>query len=139
MVNIREDCRDKYHGCYLRFASCMIARTSYVLFCKATCKNSHLPYTPKISSREYIIFLYTAFHVFSESKAQNFTANLFSSTIPSPYLFFVDAFISKIKSEADQEHFLGEGAPLRNDRTDVYYHDKKKGESSNFRAKRLFF
>ena len=59
-------------------------------------------------------------------RAQNFTANLFSSTIPSSYLFFVDAFISKIKSEADQGHFLGEGAPLRNDRTDVYY-DKMKG------------
>ena len=72
MVNIRGDCRDKYHGCYLRFDSSMIARTSYVLFCKATCKNSHLPYTPKISSREYIIFLYTAFHVFSDSKRTEF-------------------------------------------------------------------
>ena len=59
-------------------------------------------------------------------REQNFTANLFSSTIPSSYLFFVDAFISKIKSEADQGHFLGEGAPLRNDRTDVYY-GKKEG------------
>ena len=54
-------------------------------------------------------------------REQNFTV-----TIPSSYLFFVDAFISKIKSEADQGHFLGEGAPPRNDRTDVYY-DKKKG------------
>ena len=59
-------------------------------------------------------------------REQNFTANLFFSTIPSSYLFFVDAFISKIKSEADQGHFLGEGAPLRNDRTDVYY-GKKEG------------
>ena len=59
-------------------------------------------------------------------REQNFTVNLFSSTIPSSYLFFVDAFISKIKSEADQGHFLGEGAPLGNDRTDVY-NDKKKG------------
>ena len=59
-------------------------------------------------------------------REQNSTANLFSSTIPSSYLFFVDVFISKIKSEADQGHFLGEGAPLRNDRTDVYY-GKKEG------------
>ena len=59
-------------------------------------------------------------------RGQNFAANLFSSTISSSYLFFVDAFISTIKSEADQGHFLGEGAPLRNDRTDVYY-GKKEG------------
>ena len=59
-------------------------------------------------------------------RGQNFAANLYSSTISSSYLFFVDAFISTIKSEADQGHFLGEGAPLRNDRTDVYYGKKEE-------------
>ena len=121
----------------------MIARTSYVLFCKAACKNSHLPYTPKISliKRVYYFPLYSISRVHAVTqREQNFTANLFSSIIPSSYLFFVDLFISKIKSEADQGYFLGEGAPLTcgNDRTDVYY-DKKKGYSLHFRAKLLFF
>ena len=64
--------------------------------------------------------------MFSDSKRTELHSKFVSSTIPSSYLFFVDAFISKIKSEADQGHFLGEGAPLGNDRTDVY-NDKKKG------------
>ena len=75
--------------------------------------------------QESILFSFIQYFTCSVTqREQNFTVNLFSSTIPSSYLFFVDAFISKIK--ADQGHFLGEGAPLRNDRTDVYY-DKKKG------------
>ena len=128
MVNIRGDCRDKYHGCYLRFVSSMIARTSYVLFCKLKQPvRTHTYLTHPKYHQESISFSFIQHFACSVTqRGQNFTANLFSSTIPSSYLFFVDAFISKIKSEADQGHFLGEGAPLRNDRTDVYY-GKKEG------------
>ena len=98
---------------YLRFAKQPVRTHTYL---------TH----PKYHQESILFSFIQHFTCSVTQREQNFTANLFSLTIPSSYFFFVDALISKIKSEADQEHFLGEGAPLRNDRTDVYY-GKKEG------------